>query len=256
MKEMSTPENSPPESVPPLPPPETPAVQGADHWEIKTFLGPLAGTWQPCSEDVYQRTHATGVYSGVPGAQVAEARAMFAGQPPPLWCLHLLGPDDVHAAPSYEHAEKAVKRILEWEAERAAAPGTPSVNPVVAAWPYSASAHAEFVGDFIETFLVPKWQIEALDRVEQLVRDAIDGDTTDPTKLNIRLGDGVALASFKVDHGQHPNAEDFQLRVLTEVGSIQDNPDGIGSYTDYTRDVPENTTLYAFLPPADAPGAG
>ena len=40
-----------------------------------------------------------------------------------LWCLHILGPDDVHAAPSKEHAERAAERFNEIHGPVAASAG-------------------------------------------------------------------------------------------------------------------------------------
>ncbi|MBP0645517.1 hypothetical protein J8J17_27360, partial [Mycobacterium tuberculosis] len=38
----------------------------------------------------------------------------------------------------------------------------PKVEAVVAPWPHSAESHAESVADFIPGWLLPRWQVEAI----------------------------------------------------------------------------------------------
>lgn len=58
-----------------------------------------------------------------------------------LWCVHVLGPDELHAMPSYDAAEQNVRDLI-------ATLYTPKMIaldvmclPIVAPWPYSADAH-------------------------------------------------------------------------------------------------------------------
>lgn len=81
----------------------------------------------------------------------------------PLWCMHILGPDDVHAAPSRAHAEKAAAALNALHAAREEqSEHDPKVEAVVAPWPHSAESHAESVADFIPGWLLPRWQFEAI----------------------------------------------------------------------------------------------
>lgn len=80
----------------------------------------------------------------------------------PLWCLHVLGMDDVHPAPTKAHAEKAAAWHNEQFKEQAARIGI-TVEAVVAPWPHSAESHAAGVADFIPEWLIPQWQLDALE---------------------------------------------------------------------------------------------
>lgn len=71
-----------------------------------------------------------------------------------LWCLHILGPDDVHAAPSKEHAERAAERFNEIHGPVAASAGV-MCRAVAAPWPHSPESHAEDVGLFEADWLQP-----------------------------------------------------------------------------------------------------
>lgn len=57
-----------------------------------------------------------------------------------LWCMHVLGPDDVHAAPSKEAAQRACDRYYAHFGDQ-----YPDVllRFVVAEWPHSPESHAE-----------------------------------------------------------------------------------------------------------------
>lgn len=81
-------------------------------------------------------------------------------KPTTLWCLHMVGPDDVYPAPSKEHAEMAENAYSAMLAERPFNHGV-TCKAVVAPWPHSAASHAEGVGSFITDHLVPAWQTEA-----------------------------------------------------------------------------------------------
>lgn len=59
-----------------------------------------------------------------------------------LWCMHAIGPDDVHAAPSKEEAEQAAA----WYNERFK--NEPEVRFEAIPWPHSAESHARAVVDW------------------------------------------------------------------------------------------------------------
>jgi hypothetical protein len=64
-----------------------------------------------------------------------------------LWCMHVIGPDDVHAAPDQQTAQawadelnaSIARRMSEMEPDE----DTPSVRAEAAEWPWSPEAHAE-----------------------------------------------------------------------------------------------------------------
>lgn len=88
------------------------------------------------------------------------ARVALGAVRPALWCLHLIGPDDVHPAPSRAHAELAAKKLNEWFAGQPKDEHTPHFEAVAAPWPHSAESHAAGVADFIMNFLLPGWQVD------------------------------------------------------------------------------------------------
>lgn len=60
-----------------------------------------------------------------------------------LWCLHVLGPDDLHAAPSKEEAERVAREMT--ATYRGTAAAEEGLKFQAAAWPWSAASHAEDV---------------------------------------------------------------------------------------------------------------
>jgi hypothetical protein len=76
-----------------------------------------------------------------------------------LWCCHVRGPDDVHAAPDYETALKwaDLTNALNWRGKGGETAPPPSydeclLKAVPAPWPYSAEAHAADMPKSIEGF--------------------------------------------------------------------------------------------------------
>lgn len=63
-----------------------------------------------------------------------------------LWCVHIIGPDDVIAYPNRAAAEREARLIndamAKHMASRAADPNWPALRAEVTAWPHSAAAHA------------------------------------------------------------------------------------------------------------------
>lgn len=80
-----------------------------------------------------------------------------------LWCCHIRGPDDVHAAPDYETA-------LKW-ADMVNAYGDCLPGAVPAIWPWSDEAHAEDLPKSIEYFS----QKNTLAEFQQMTADAVEG---------------------------------------------------------------------------------
>lgn len=70
-----------------------------------------------------------------------------------LWCLHVLGPDDVHPAPSKEEAERAAKFLSEYYRDD---PMDPPISFEAIPWMHSPESHAEGLKFFyVETGLSP-----------------------------------------------------------------------------------------------------
>ena len=101
--------------------------------------------------------------------------ALSARQPvgEPLWCLHVLGMDDVHPAPSKAHAEKAAAWHNEQFKDQAARLGI-SIEAKVVPWPHSAESHAAGVAEFIPQWLIPQWQLDALEAKADQPAQAVD----------------------------------------------------------------------------------
>lgn len=67
-----------------------------------------------------------------------------------LWCVHVLGPDDLYPCRTKAHAvlmaEDINAKLRQWANDKpdvAADPNTPSISAVVKPWPWSASEHAK-----------------------------------------------------------------------------------------------------------------
>lgn len=91
----------------------------------------------------------------------------------PLWCLHVLGMDDVHPAPSKAHAEKAAAWHNEQFKDQAARLGI-SIEAKVVPWPHSAESHAAGVAEFIPQWLIPQWQLDTLEANAAQPAQAVD----------------------------------------------------------------------------------
>ncbi|HEL5342796.1 TPA: hypothetical protein UOJ01_001326 [Stenotrophomonas maltophilia] len=111
----------------------------------------------------------------------------------PLWCLHVLGMDDVHPAPSKAHAEKAAAWHNEQFKDQAERLGI-SIEAKVVPWPHSAESHAAGVAEFIPQWLIPQWQLDALEANAAQPAQAVD--------LGL-LREAVAYAARSADFATH-----------------------------------------------------
>ena len=67
-----------------------------------------------------------------------------------LWCLHVLGPDDIIAAPSKEAAEVAKWFLTRYWGQQG--PDDPPIGFEVEPWPFTPESHAKDVQMFyVET---------------------------------------------------------------------------------------------------------
>lgn len=104
---------------------------------------------------------------------VGEPRAFQLAGSEPLWCLHVLGMDDAHPAPSKAHAEKAAAWHNEQFKDQAARLGI-SIEAKAVPWPHSAESHAAGVAEFIPDWLIPQWQLDALEANAKQPAQAVD----------------------------------------------------------------------------------
>ncbi len=74
-----------------------------------------------------------------------------------LWCCHVRGPDDVHAAPDYATALKWADYLLDLDraTDHHKDPWLPYFSAIVAPWPYSAESHAEDLPKSMAYFAAP-----------------------------------------------------------------------------------------------------
>jgi len=68
-----------------------------------------------------------------------------------LWCLHIIGPDDVHPAPSKEQAERAAT----WVNARFSEVKDVLIKAEVIEWPHSPESHARGVAEFSKLWAIP-----------------------------------------------------------------------------------------------------
>jgi len=68
-----------------------------------------------------------------------------------LWCVHILGPDDVLAAPSHEAASIHARELNKSLHSRLQAPNDILCFAYPAPWPHSPEAHAEALKDWLKS---------------------------------------------------------------------------------------------------------
>jgi len=67
-----------------------------------------------------------------------------------LWCVHILGPDDVLAAPSHDAAAVHAHELNKAVHSRVSEPNDVLCFAYAAPWPYSREHHAEAVKDWLK----------------------------------------------------------------------------------------------------------
>lgn len=67
-----------------------------------------------------------------------------------LWCVCVLGPDDVHAAPSHEAAAVQAREMNKAIHGRVSAPDDVLCYAYAAPWPHSREDHAEAVKSWLK----------------------------------------------------------------------------------------------------------
>ena len=67
-----------------------------------------------------------------------------------LWCVHVLGSDDVHAAPSHDAAAVHAHEMNKALHGRVRAPDDVLCFAYAAPWPYSPEEHAESVKGWLK----------------------------------------------------------------------------------------------------------
>ncbi|MES2415138.1 MAG: hypothetical protein V4614_15130 [Pseudomonadota bacterium] len=77
-----------------------------------------------------------------------------------LWSVHIEGPDDIQAAPSYNAAVKAAENLNKWWSSTRM-PTTPPIKAVVELWPFSLEEHADDLTNWAEfSGATPVQQVE------------------------------------------------------------------------------------------------
>ena len=88
---------------------------------------------------------------------VVQGRAALAGAAPAaqgdarLWCVHIHGPDEVHAMPSRAAALERANELNEIFGQHPHEEGDPIMRAVVIEWPHSANAHKQDLADAART---------------------------------------------------------------------------------------------------------
>lgn len=66
------------------------------------------------------------------------------------WCVHILGPDDVLAAPSHEAAVVHARELNKSIQKKYAGPNDVLCFAYAAPWPHDKEAHAEAVNNWLK----------------------------------------------------------------------------------------------------------
>jgi len=69
-----------------------------------------------------------------------------------LWCIHILGPDDVFPAPNRAEADAKAKELNTFIGRHLHAnddDATPRLSVVVERWPYDAASHEEGLSQWV-----------------------------------------------------------------------------------------------------------
>lgn len=127
------------------------------------------------------------------------AAALAARQPvqPVLWCMHILGPDDVYPAPTKEHAELAAKALNAFHAARSSnSIYEPKMEAVVAPWPHSAESHAADVAKFIPEWIIPASQLRTETKIVAPPAQAVD---LGPVRSALQAAEALCVCCASVD---------------------------------------------------------
>ena len=68
-----------------------------------------------------------------------------------LWCVHIIGPDDLYAAPSKEEAEERVAAQNDWINNDPKLRES-GIQAEVLIWPYTSESHADSLTQWRELF--------------------------------------------------------------------------------------------------------
>lgn len=63
-------------------------------------------------------------------------------EPPVLWCVHVIGPDDLYAFPTLAAAQENAKALTAFMERQPKSIHDPICIPVVTVWPHSPESHA------------------------------------------------------------------------------------------------------------------
>ena len=113
-----------------------------------------------------------------------------------LWCLHIIGPDDVHPAPSKEQAERAAT----WVNARFSEVKDVLIKAEVIEWPHSPESHARGVAEFSKLWAIPNESKETTEGfvniLETIALDFFSDDVLDQFKPE-RAAIRAAIAALR-----------------------------------------------------------
>lgn len=132
------------------------------------------------------------------GAEIARLHiAVRQPAEPLLWCMHILGPDDVYPAPTKEHAELAAKALNAFHAARFSnSIYEPTMEAVVAPWPHSAESHAADVAKFIPEWIIPASQLKTEKKMVAPPAQPVD---LGPVRAALQAAEGLCICCASVD---------------------------------------------------------
>lgn len=91
----------------------------------------VEGAWQKFCEEV-----------GAPAAPASPDARDAPAEPPVLWCVHVIGPDDLYAFPTLAAAQENAKALTAFMERQPKSIHDPICIPVVTVWPHSPESHA------------------------------------------------------------------------------------------------------------------
>lgn len=131
-----------------------------------------------------------------------------------IWCLHILGPDDVHAAPSKAYAEVAAD-LHNARFSKATKESGVMCKAVVAPWPHDSASHARGLANFVSNWIAPQ-------PAAPVVKESLT--VADPVKvpsdLDVsRLADQWGISSDGRGIKAHTNIMGFVRDVLARYAN-------------------------------------
>ncbi|MFK4871615.1 hypothetical protein [Novosphingobium sp. ZW T3_23] len=149
-----------------------------------------------------------------------------------LWCLHHIGPDDVHAAPDFATAQTWANQANEFSQEYAGIS-----RFVVAVWPWTADDHAENLPRSIAEWTVPAASLPAASEGEPAAWLVVSSSSY-PTNYYYTAGD--PRGPFPEDWTEiplykHPAPSDQSKMLISELADALDDARNNGFGEEFFR---------------------